>query len=136
MALRTKTTVREKEIWLSFAPTIGETAAIALPPQIAVPEEIKNVVFLSTLRIFPKKTPNKKTKSTEQAVKIMPFEDTSMTCCKFIPNPISTTEYCKIGEEYFLNWNGFSIFRSENKIPQNNAIGAETNGKRQRIATI
>ena len=99
---------------------------MALPPHIAVPELINIVVFLSTFNTLPNNIPNKNTKSTEQAVKTIPLEDTSITCCKFIPNPINTTLYCKSGEEYFLNSNGRSIFKNANKIPANKAIGAET----------
>ncbi len=38
MALRIKTTPKETAISLSLAFTTGATAAIALPPQIAVPD--------------------------------------------------------------------------------------------------
>ena len=99
---------------------------MALPPHIAVPELINMLVFLSTFNNLPSNIPNKNTKSTEQAVKTIPLEDTSITCCKLMPNPINTTLYCKSGDEYFLNSNGRSILKNANKIPANKAIEAVT----------
>ena len=42
--LRMKTVPSETDISSSLAPMTGPTAAIALPPQIAVPEEIRCAV--------------------------------------------------------------------------------------------
>ena len=43
------------EICFSSAFMTGEMAAIALPPQIAVPTEIKNEVFFSIFKNAPNK---------------------------------------------------------------------------------
>ncbi len=42
----------------SSAPVIGEIAAIALPPQIAVPAAIRNDAFPATLSKLPKSKPS------------------------------------------------------------------------------
>ena len=41
IALRVKITAKEMDVSLSSAFTTGDTAAMALPPQIAVPAEIR-----------------------------------------------------------------------------------------------
>src|SRR5437763_13328530 len=57
MELRMKTVPSDTDISSSFAPTIGPTAAIALPPQMAVPVEIKNDGVLFTCSSFPRHIP-------------------------------------------------------------------------------
>src|SRR3954468_781306 len=54
MEFKMKTVPSETDISSSFAPTIGPTAAIALPPQIAVPVDIRNDATFSTLNILPR----------------------------------------------------------------------------------
>ncbi len=56
--LRTKTVPSETAICSSLASVIGATAAIALPPQIAVPAEIRKDVLCSTLSSFPSPQPS------------------------------------------------------------------------------
>lgn len=40
-ALRMKIVASDSEVWFSSASITGATAAMALPPQIAVPDEIR-----------------------------------------------------------------------------------------------
>ena len=53
MELRMNTVPSETDISSSVAPITGPTAAIALPPQIAVPDEIRCAVPLLTRSIRP-----------------------------------------------------------------------------------
>src|SRR5580765_7097393 len=57
MELRMKTVPRETAISSSLASAIGATAAMALPPQIAVPAAIKNEDFLLTRMRYPRASP-------------------------------------------------------------------------------
>jgi hypothetical protein len=57
MELRMKTVPSETAISSALACTIGPIAAIALPPQMAVPVEIKYAVVPRTKRNFPISVP-------------------------------------------------------------------------------
>ena len=48
-----------------FALISGEIAAIAVAPQIAVPEATKMIILLFILKTFPNKSPNKKIANTK-----------------------------------------------------------------------
>ena len=52
-ALSIKTVPNATDICFSFALIVEAIAAIALAPQIDVPEVIKSAIFLSTLNILP-----------------------------------------------------------------------------------
>lgn len=69
-------TTKEKDISEFFAPKTGATAAIALPPQMAVPADINKAGRLSTFKTHPKITPNTITLITETAVSRKPLFDT------------------------------------------------------------
>src|SRR5262249_41649705 len=55
--IKIKTAPSETDISSSLAPTTGPTAAIALPPQIAVPTEINSAGVRSTFSHRPSATP-------------------------------------------------------------------------------
>lgn len=78
-----------------------DNAAIALPPQIAVPPDIKIDVFLSTFKNLPISKPIARVSVTEQAVKKKLVFDVSITCVRLIPNPIITIEACN---RYFVSF--------------------------------
>lgn len=56
----TNTVPREMAISSSLALVMGAIAAIALPPQIAVPVEIRNEILCFTLSSFPNPQPSSK----------------------------------------------------------------------------
>ena len=96
MTLKRKIVEMEKIISLSFALMTGATAAIAEPPQMAVPAPIRVVVSRSS----PKRRPTPQaTKKDVSRVKIMTekdWEPISSTWNKFISNPSKMMEYCRI----------------------------------------
>lgn len=73
---------------------MGEIAAMALPPQIAVPQEIKCDVFFSVLNHFPNKVPNIKVLNIENTVSRKPSFPAESAAVAFIPKPKPTTENC------------------------------------------
>ena len=69
-------------------------AAMALPPQIAVPHEIKWDVFLSVLNHFPKSVPKISVQKIEKTVNKKPSFPAETALAAFIPKPNPTTENC------------------------------------------
>jgi hypothetical protein len=67
---------------------------MALPPQMAVPQEIKWEVFLSILNHFPKNVPRIKVLKIDAIVKKKPSFPAEKALVTFIPNPNPTTEIC------------------------------------------
>src|SRR5271156_2028 len=78
---------------------IGATAAIALPPQIAVPTVIKIPAVLFTLSIRPASNPAVKANAMLTAVYTNPLRPARNTSCRFIPKPSPTTDACS---KYFV----------------------------------
>ena len=114
---------------------IGATAAMALPPQIAVPEAISNEVFLSTFKSFPRAIPKNITTVTEMIVSINPVFEDAITSLKLIPNPIKTIDVCKIFDVYLCKLS-FLMPIKENTKPINSAKAGEINGIKQSAITI
>ena len=92
MAFSTKMVASETDISHSSALAIGPTAAMALPPQIAVPEAIKNEGIFEIPSHLPTVIPINRTLTTENIVKNIPSEPAFTESSKFIPNPNPTTE--------------------------------------------
>src|SRR5580698_1742420 len=78
---------------------IGATAAIALPPQIAVPTVIKIEAVLFTPNIRPASNPAVNANAMLAAVYTNPLRPARNTSCRFIPNPSPTTDACS---KYFV----------------------------------
>ena len=81
-------------ICFSLALIMGETAAIALPPQMAVPIEIRKDISLLILRLFPTIYPNTRTIRIERTVSRIPSLLAFNAVPIFIPKPKPTTETC------------------------------------------
>jgi hypothetical protein len=79
---------------------MGATAAMALPPQIAVPAAISSVVFFSTFKSFPRTIPPVITRDTEMSVCTKPLLDAVITSSSPIPKPRSTIDTCRILDVY------------------------------------
>src|SRR5580658_1267804 len=73
---------------------IGATAAIALPPQIAVPTVIRIEAVLFTPSIRPASNPAVNANAMLTAVYTNPLRPARNTSCRFIPNPSPTTDAC------------------------------------------
>jgi hypothetical protein len=112
----------------------GATAAIALPPHIAVPEDISIAVFLSKPNKRPSNKPTDKVKKTEQAVSQNAFDETLATVSRFIEKPINTIDDCSIMD---VNPERRSSFKPINdiKIPQNKANAGVAMGNMHKRAT-
>jgi hypothetical protein len=85
---------RAREICFASGFMMGEVAAIALPPQMAVPTEIKKDKGLSILRNFPAKYPRIITEKILITVSIKPDFPASRASLNFIPNPKPTIDTC------------------------------------------
>jgi|GEM_PF-4899538 len=102
MAFNIKTVPSATDIWSFPALMMGPTAAMALPPQMAVPELIKYPVFLSTFSFLAIQLPRNKVPATETMVKSMPSFPEASACCKFIPKPRPITDPCNRYLDIFL----------------------------------
>src|SRR5580698_3331201 len=78
---------------------IGATAAIARPPQIAVPTFINIEAVLLTPSIRPASNPAVNANAMLAAVYTNPLRPARNTSCRFIPNPRPTTDACS---KYFV----------------------------------
>ena len=104
-------------------------AAIALPPQMAVPEDKSRVILESTFSNLPNKSPQIITKETVKAVSIKPLFEALITWVKFMPKPRSTIDAFKRNEVYLAR----SILNPSNDRtrPNAKAIAGETKGIKQ-----
>ncbi len=109
---------------------MGATAAMALPPQIAVPEAISKEVFFSTFKSFPSAMPKNITTVTEIMVSINPVFDDAITSVKLMPNPIKTMDACKVLDVYLCRLSCLMPIK-ENTKPIDNATAGEINGIKQ-----
>jgi len=91
MEFRRKITPREIEMSFSEALMTGEIAAIALPPQIAVPEDIKCDILLFNFNNLPIKNPTIITMKMDVIVNVNPSFPIDNVSLIFIPNPNPTT---------------------------------------------
>ena len=76
---------RARLIWLSSAFTSGLTAAMALPPQIAVPLAIRYEVFLSTVSFRPRNAPRVRVRAMLKTVSRTPFPPACMALSAWMP---------------------------------------------------
>ena len=90
----TKITPKAIEVCFSSDFITGAIAAIALPPQMAVPHEIKWDVFFSIFNHFPIKVPKIKVLKIEAIVNKKPSIPADKALFTFIPKPNPTTEIC------------------------------------------
>src|SRR5665213_4241313 len=97
--LSTNTVPSETLISSSFASSTGPIAAIALPPQMAVPMLINCDCVLPTLSRYPSRMPRPMTKLMLIAVYTKPDLPAWSTCPRFIPKPRQTTAACNRNRE-------------------------------------
>ena len=87
-------TPKATEVCFSFDLITGAIAAIALPPQMAVPQEIKCEVFFSMFNHLPIKLPKIKVLKIEPIVNKKPSFPADKALFTFIPKPSPTTDIC------------------------------------------
>lgn len=125
-------TPKATEVWFSPDFITGAMAAIALPPQMAVPQEIRCEVFLSIFNHFPKNVPKINVLKMDAIVKKKPSFPAEKELETFIPKPKPTTEICN--RTFVALW-----LRLKNGCPEklatinpnSKAIGGVTNGVKQ-----
>lgn len=127
-----KTIPIEIEICLLSALIIGEIAEMALPPQIAVPQEISWEIFLSTPKYFPIKSPSVIVVVIDTIVNKKLSSPALKALKTFIPKPSPTTD---IFNNQFtalplISIKGFPMSWAVTK-PKAKAIEGEIHGKRQ-----
>src|SRR3954454_20733946 len=93
-AFRMNTVPSETAMSSSLASSTGPTAAIALPPQMAVPTEIKSAGVRSTENNLPSSNPEVTAKVIPTAVYRNPARPARSTWPRFMPKPSPTTETC------------------------------------------
>lgn len=85
--LSTKTVASAKPICSSLALIAGATAAIALPPHIAVPDEMRYAVVVSSLITLAMSEPITSVPTIVAIISPIPSDVTDNACSKLIPNP-------------------------------------------------
>jgi hypothetical protein len=134
--LSKKTIPIEIEICLLSALIIGEIAEMALPPQIAVPQEISWEIFLSIPKYFPIRRPKVIVVVIEATVNKKLSSPALKALNIFIPKPSPTTD---IFNNQFtalplISINGFPMIWAVTN-PRAKAMEDETQGKRQTEAS-
>src|SRR5947209_1497805 len=100
-AFRMNTVPKETAMSSSLASSTGPTAAIALPPQMAVPTEIKSAGVRSTENHLPSSSPEIMAKVIPAAVYRNPARPARSTSLRFMPKPSPTTESCSSSFDHF-----------------------------------
>ena len=95
IAFNKKTIVRAMSNSWGLALIIGAMAAMAVPPQIAAPDEIKNAKRFLILRILPINNPAKKERITNNEIQGKYSELTLIAYGKLIVAPKITIPICK-----------------------------------------
>jgi hypothetical protein len=130
----TNTVPSETDISSSVAPVIGPTAAIALPPQMAVPVEIRNAGRARTDSNQPSRVPSSSANVMLMAVYTKPLLPALITSCRFIPKPRPTTAACSSNLEACRDGAGYGCVAIDPKSrPASRASGGEAQGVRQKI---
>ena len=95
IAFNKKTIVRAISNSWGLALIIGAMAAMAVPPQIAAPDEIKNAKRFSIFRILPINNPRKRERITNNEIQGRYTELTLTAYGKLIVAPKITIPICK-----------------------------------------
>lgn len=94
MELSMKTVPNATDVCFSSVFKTFEMAAMALPPQIAVPDEIRWEVLGSILNNLPRPYPSNKVVNMDMAENMIPSLPALMAVMQFIPKPKPTTDTC------------------------------------------
>jgi len=137
IAFREKTVAREMAISSSLALMTGAIAAIALPPQMAVPNEINDRVLSGTRNALPMIVPSKIVVLIEKNVSNNELLPISITSTKLTPKPSPTTATFK-NTLLVLAVNRAKGFPNSKlkSVPVIKAIGGDTKGRAVRVNRI
>src|SRR6056297_674238 len=132
-----KTQAMDIEMASARAPITGATAAIALPPQMAVPTEIRLPQCLSSEKILARNRPATRIVSTPMPVTHKPVTPPDTTVASGSPKPSPTTQIFSSSPDIRPTWaaNGFPSSKA-NAIPAASAMGALMPGQRQAAHAI
>ena len=123
-AFKIKIVASDTDISLDEARATGPTAAIALPPQMAVPDAIRYEDVRFTFSHLPIKMPDTITLTTENIVKSIPSLPDLTASVMCMPKPRPTTEPCSRYLEIFSLTLGKGFSKKNAKSnPVNKAIG-------------
>ena len=129
-AFKVNTTARDIDVSFELDFMIGAMAAMALPPQIAVPDEIKYPNLRPTLKYLLNKTPPHITSITEKIVRKIPSDDDCRESMRFIPKPRPITANFNRYEDVFEVYLSNSLPRvNANTIPANRDIAGDRNSE-------
>src|SRR5580658_3554 len=131
MEFRIKTVPSETAVSSWSACMIGATAAIALPPQIAVPTVIRVDAVLFTPRYRPASNPAANANPMLAAVYTNPLRPARNTSCRFITNPSPTTDACS---KYFVAVRASSCHGCVNPNPKISPSAKATAGDTNPLA--
>ena len=138
-AFSVKTVAMESVVSSSSASMIGAIAAIALPPQIAVPEDMRYELLRESLKALPSRTPRHITPITDTIVNSMPSFPASIAECRFIPKPRPITEsWSMYLEAFFVNFlNGApKVIASSIPARSDKAVGRKNDAANSPIKRI
>src|SRR5208283_156134 len=121
----------ETDISSSVAPTTGPIAAIALPPQIAVPAEIRKAARGRSDTNLPIAAPTIRAKAIPTAVYRNPLQPARSTCCRFKAKPRPTTADCKRYFEICRDSPGYGWLAM---APKNSPASRASDGVAHRVA--
>lgn len=131
-AFKIKIVASDTDISLDEARATGPTAAIALPPQMAVPDAIRYEDVRFTFSHLPIKIPDIITLTTENTVKSIPSLPALRASVMCMPKPSPTTEPCSRYLDNFSLTFGKGFSNKNAKIsPVNKAIGGVTKDRIQ-----
>ena len=99
----------DMDISLSLDLVMGATAAMALPPHIAVPADMRYVDVFGSFIHLPKNQPITSTAETETIVINIPSLPDCKASCTFIPKPNPTTDICSRFFDIFFDTDGSGL---------------------------
>ena len=100
--MSTNTTASATDISCSFGWITLATAAIALPPQIAVPTAMSSGVSPGTRSTAAEHEPERERGGEPCAVSSAPLDPTRHTSSRFMPAPSATTPSCNVSVVHFF----------------------------------
>lgn len=125
-------TPKATEVCFSSDFITGAMAAMALPPQMAVPQEIRCEVFFSIFNHFPKNVPKINVLKIDAIVKKKPSFPAEKALVTFIPKPKPMTETCnRIFVALWLRLKKGCPEKLATINPNSKAIGGETKEVKQ-----
>ena len=132
MEFRTNMVQSATDIAAGSARITLPTAAMALPPQIDVPEAISREAFDSTFKSFPNRQPIRSVPKIDNAVIPKPSRPFAHSAERFMPNPKPTTDsWSRCFESFWMIRRSRVSNAAAKRSPKLKAAGGETLPERQ-----